>query len=129
MRQVRLLEVEDRGKALALEGENIETIVCFAAGRIAHDVDQPVERVQAAEQIVVLAVGAREERGEMAEADALEARGPVEPLERVDVLRADAVDQDLVELPEPPPYRSPACGEGAVLVTGKVSTSQNGNPR
>ena len=52
-------------------------------GRIADDVDQPIERVQAAEQVVVLAVGAREERREMAEADALEALDAREAVQRV----------------------------------------------
>ena len=67
-------------------------------GRIADDVDQPVERMQAAEQIIVLPVGARQERGEVPEADALQALDALEAVQRAGVLRADAVDQNLVEL-------------------------------
>ena len=58
-----------------LQRQHIDLVVRRVdPGRVADDVDQPVERVQAAEQVVVLAVGARQERREMAEADALEAR-------------------------------------------------------
>src|SRR5260221_698832 len=66
-------------------------------GGVAYDVDQPVDRVQAPEQIIVLAIGARQKRREMAEARALQAFGPAEFLQRLDVLRADAVDEDLVQ--------------------------------
>ena len=55
----------------------------------------------------------------MPEADALQALDPVEFAQRAGVLRADPVDQDFVELADLAP----------ALMTGKVSTSQNGNPR
>src|SRR5262249_60555791 len=70
----------------------------IGSGRVAHDIDEPVDRVQTAEQIIVLPIAARQERREMGKADALEAGDALETLERTSVLRADAVDQDLVEL-------------------------------
>src|SRR5262249_55273259 len=66
--------------------------------RVAYDVDEPVKRVQAAEKIIVFAVGARQKRGEMAEPDTLQALDAVESAKRVHILRTDAVDQNLVEL-------------------------------
>ena len=69
-------------------------------GRVADDVDQPVEGMEAAQEIIVLAIGAREKCGEMTKAGALEALASVEAFEGMGVLRADAVDQDLVELAE-----------------------------
>ena len=97
--EVLLLGVEDAAEAALLERQHVDPAgTGLDPGRVADDVDQPVERMQAAEQIVVLAIGAREKCGEMAKADALEALDPVEALERAGVLRADAVDQDLVEL-------------------------------
>src|SRR3981081_4375262 len=97
------------GEMLALGGENLHEAALLerqhvgasvrgvAPGGVADDIDQPVERMQAAEQVIVLAVGAREERREVAEADALEALDACEALERARILRADAVDQDLIE--------------------------------
>ena len=68
------------------------------AGQVADDLDQPIGGVQAPEQIIVLAVGAREERREMAETDAAQAFDATEALQCGRVLRTDAIDQDLVEL-------------------------------
>jgi len=45
---------------------------------IADDVDQPIDRMQPPKQIVVLAIGAREKRREVAETDALERRNAVD---------------------------------------------------
>src|SRR5262245_66589207 len=92
-----LLDVEDAGEAALLQRQDVDLAgLAVQPRRVADDVDQPVERMQAAEQIVVLAVGARQEGGEMAEARALEALAAVVTLERGGVLRADAVDRDLV---------------------------------
>ena len=78
--QVRLLDIEDAGRRHASSARHIDAVLRRVdIGGVADDVDQPVERMQAAQQIVVLAVGARQERGKMAEADAFEAREPVEP--------------------------------------------------
>src|SRR5262245_65626617 len=70
------------------------------SGRVAYDVDQPVKRMQAAEEIIVFAIGARQERGEMTEPDAFQALDTIEAAKRVGVLRTDTVDQNLVELAE-----------------------------
>src|SRR3990167_10390895 len=97
--QVPLLGVEDRGEAAPLPGERRTPHAAgIEAGGIADDVDQAVEGVQAPEQVVVLAISAREESGEMAEADTAQARRTAEPPETVGVLRAQAIDQDAVEL-------------------------------
>ena len=95
---MRRLGVDNARKAAPLERRHVETLRGFAAGGVADDVDEAVERVQAAEQIIVLAIAARKERGEMAESHALETVDPVEAGQRAGVLRADAVDQNLVEL-------------------------------
>jgi hypothetical protein len=72
--QVRRFDVEDLGEAPLLQGDHVDAVVHrIGAGRVADDVDQPVERMQAAEQVVVLTIGARQEAGKMPEADALEA--------------------------------------------------------
>src|SRR5262245_17713190 len=97
--EVALLDVEHACEAALLQRQHVDQVVRAVDARgVADDVDQPLERMQAAEQVVVLAIGAREKRGEVTEADALEALDPGEALERAGVLRADAVDQDLVEL-------------------------------
>ena len=74
--------------------------------------------MQAAEQIIVLTIGAREEGREMSEADPLEALLAVEPGKRGGILRTDPVDQNLVKFPG-------LLGGGG----REVRTSQNGNPR
>src|SRR5262249_50789820 len=82
-----------------LERQHVDPIrFGIDARRVAYDVDEPIKRVQAAEQIIVFAVGARQKRGEMAEPNTLQALNAVEPAKRMDVLRTDAVDQNLVEL-------------------------------
>ena len=77
--EMPLLHIENAREAAFLERQHVDPAgldrASFGldAGGVADDVDQPVEGMQAAEQVVVLAIGAREECGEMAEADALEA--------------------------------------------------------
>ena len=92
------------------------------AGRIADDVDQPVEGVQAPQQVVVLAVGTREEPGEMAEADAAQAGLAAEPAEAVGVLRAQAIDQDAVELVGAPAAHH---GKGEHVPEGKAQVTDD----
>jgi hypothetical protein len=54
---------EDLHEAALLERQHVDAIVRGGdPGGVADDVDQPVERVQTAEQIIVLAVSAREKR-------------------------------------------------------------------
>src|SRR6478736_2023325 len=93
-----LLRVEDLREGAALERRDIDLRNTVGARRVAHDIDEPVDRVQTAEQIVIFTIGAREERREVGEADALETTDALKAFERARVLRADAVDQDLVEL-------------------------------
>src|SRR5262249_57889386 len=82
-----------------LERQHVDPIrFGFDPRRVAYDVDEPVKRVQAAEKIIVFAVGARQKRGEMAEPDTLQALDAVESAKRMDILRTDAVDENLVEL-------------------------------
>ena len=64
------LGVENPDEAPLLERGDIDPIARrIERGRVADDIDQPVERMQTTEQVVVLAIGAGQKRGEMAEAD------------------------------------------------------------
>jgi hypothetical protein len=82
MGEMFLLGVQDAPEPALLQRQHVDLAGTGRdSGRVADDVDQPVERMQAAEQVVVLAIGAREERGEMTEAGALQALASVEALE------------------------------------------------
>src|SRR5262249_45308135 len=90
---------ENRSEPPLLERQHIDPIgFAIDPRRVAHDVDEPIKRMQAAEKIIVFAVGTRQKRGEMAEPNTLQALDTVESAKRMDVLRTDAVDQNLVEL-------------------------------
>src|SRR5579883_1629679 len=65
--------------------------------------------MQAPQQIVVLAIGAGKERGEMGEPRALEVPGRAYLAKRSDIGRADAIDAHLVEFADVAPVRN---GEG-----------------
>src|SRR5258707_15570137 len=96
---MRLLGGDDGRKAALLEGKHVNAICLrINARRVANYVDEPVKRMQAAEEIIVLPIGPRQERGEMAEGDALQPLDAIESGKRAGVLRADPVDQNLVEL-------------------------------
>jgi hypothetical protein len=88
----------------------------FQAGGVADDVDQPFRGVQAAPQIVVLAMAATEEGAEMVELDALEGRGGPAGADRLRVLRADPIDADRVELSQIAPMGD---GEGQHIPEGE----------
>src|SRR5262249_6160371 len=94
---MRLFGVEDAQESPLLDLDDVDAAVRNAAA-IADDVDEALERVQAAEQIVVLPVPARQECAKTPERAPLQAGQIGEILEHYDVLRTDAVDQDLVEL-------------------------------
>src|SRR5262249_46077344 len=95
---MRLLGGDDCRKAALLERQYVNSIrLRINACRVANDVDEPVERMQAAEQIIVFAIGPRQKRGEMTEANALQAFNAVESGKRAGILRADPVDQNLVQ--------------------------------
>jgi len=70
---VLLLCVENLRESAALKRRDIDLSNAVGPCRVAHDIDQAINGMQAAEQIVVLAIGAREERCEMGKTDALEA--------------------------------------------------------
>ena len=86
--------------------------------RIANDVNEPVERMEAAKQIIVLAVAPEKEPREIVEANPFEAFYAFEALERVRFLRVMRSTRISRSSPVPRP-----------VVTEKVSTSQNGRPR
>jgi len=88
--EVRRLDVQDAGERPLLQRQHVDACARRVdPRRVADDVDQPVEGMQAAEQIVVLAVAARQEGGEVAEADALQALNAVETLERAGIAADD----------------------------------------
>src|SRR5207247_6197204 len=71
---MRLLGGDDCRKAALLERQHVNSIrLRINTCRVANDVDEPVKRMQPPEEIIVFPIGARQERGEMAEADALQA--------------------------------------------------------
>ena len=93
-----LLRVKHTDKRPLLEHQYVDAAEALRAGGVTHNVDQSIDCVQAPEQIVVLAIAAREERGEVRESNALEAVDPLEAFERARILRADAVDQNFIQL-------------------------------
>src|SRR6516162_9396834 len=99
--EVGFLGGENRREPPLLERQHVDPIrFGIDPRRVAHDIDEPVKRMQAAEEIIVFAIGARQERGEMTEPDAFQALDAIESAKRVDILRTDTVDQNLVELAE-----------------------------
>src|SRR5689334_11536814 len=90
---------EDRREATLLERQHVDAPRLGIDTRgVAYNVDEPVKGMQAAKEIVIFAIGARQKASEVAEADALQAIGAAESGKRMGVLRTDAVDQNLVEL-------------------------------
>src|SRR5947199_186586 len=81
------------GKIVSGTGYGFVADIC-----IGNDVDEPVKRMQAPEEIIVFPIGARQECGEIAESDALQALDSIKSGKRAGVLRADPIDQNLVEL-------------------------------
>src|SRR5438874_3729000 len=96
---MRLLGGDDCRKAALLERQHVNSIrLRINTCRIANDVDEPVKRMQAPEEIIVFPIGARQECGKMAESDALQALDSIKSGKRAGVLRADPIDQNHVEL-------------------------------
>src|SRR6266849_5751389 len=59
--KVLLLGIEDQRKSPLLERRDIDPVMRgIEPRRIADDVDQPIDRVHAAQKVVVLAIGARQ---------------------------------------------------------------------
>src|SRR5262249_20731643 len=96
--EVRLPGGDDGRKAALLERQHVNSIrLRINACGVANDVDESVKRMQAPEEVIVFPIGARQERGEMAEANALQAFNAIESRKRACILRADPVDQNFVE--------------------------------
>src|SRR5262249_61358548 len=95
--EVGFLGGENRREPPLLERQHMDPVrFRIDSGRVAYDVDEPVKRMQAAEEIIVFAIGARQERGEMTEPDAFQALDAIESAKRVGILGTDAVNQNLV---------------------------------
>ena len=87
---------ENRRESPLLERQHVDPIrFGIDPRRVAYDVDEPVKRMQAAEEIIVFAIGARQERGEMTEADAFQALDAIESAKRVDVLEGGVIVGDV----------------------------------
>ena len=98
-RQPLALLVEDRAERIALEAGDRAGRQRDALGqRRDDDLDQPVGAVEAAPQIVVLAIGAAEEGAEAGELDALERGGGAARADRGGIVGRDAIDLDRLEL-------------------------------
>src|SRR3546814_7805324 len=94
-----LLLVEDRVERLPLDRRQLllgKRPLARDARR--DDVDHPVGAVEAAPQIVILAIGAAEKGAEAVELDALQHRRRAAGADRGRVRRGDAVDLDRVEI-------------------------------
>src|SRR5712671_7105364 len=95
--QVLFFGIEYERKGPTLELLDAELGNTLGASRVAHDIDQPIDRVHAAEQIVVFAIGPRQERREMSKPCALETLNSGKALQGTGVLRADAIVPDFIE--------------------------------
>src|SRR5262249_53251220 len=95
---MRFLGIQNAGEGPLFQREHVEALALqLDFGRVADDIYEPFERMQAAEQVVVLAIGTGKEPGEMTKAGALKALCAFEALEGAHVLRADAVDENFVQ--------------------------------
>src|SRR5207237_3479105 len=99
MRQPAAFAGEYRAEGVALQsGNDGGRELPALRHRGIDDVDQPVGAVQAAPEIVVLAIGAAEEGAEAVELNALQRRLGTARTDRHRVVRRDPVDLDRVEL-------------------------------
>jgi hypothetical protein len=102
---MRFLGVQDTFKRPPLEREHVNCVALHASGRIADHVDEAVERMQPAEQIIVLAIAPGKESREIIKTDSFQAFQAFETFERVHLLWADAVDPNLVQFASVAPCR------------------------
>src|SRR5205823_1056409 len=71
-----LLGIENQFERAFLQRQDVDRIgAVLDTGRVADDIDQAIRCVKATEQIIVLAIGTREERREMREAGAFQCPG------------------------------------------------------
>src|SRR3954447_12962516 len=92
------LGIEHQREGPALELDDVDIGERGRTWRIAHNIDQSIDCVHAAEQIVVFAIGARQECRKMRKPYTLETLNTCKALERACVLRADAINPNVVEL-------------------------------
>src|ERR1700738_4284417 len=91
--------IENSGESSLLQSPNINMRAHRVdPGGVADDIDQPVERVQPAHEVVVLAVSARKKCGEVTKPDASQTLDATERAGRTRVVRADSIDEDLPQL-------------------------------
>src|SRR6266481_6087617 len=103
---MRFLGVQDTLKCPPLQPEHVDSVVLHAgSSRVADHVDEAVERMQAAEQIIVLAVTPGKESREIVEADSFQAFHAFEAFERMHLLWTDAADPNLVQFASVAPRR------------------------
>src|SRR5215470_12903514 len=103
---MRFLGVQDTLESPPLQPEHVDCVVLHAgSGRVADHVYEAVERMQPAEQIIVLAVAPGKESSEIVEANSLQAFHAFEAFERMHLLWADAVDENLVQFASVAPCR------------------------
>src|SRR5258708_32272367 len=103
---MRFLGVQDTLKCPPLQPEHVDTVVSHAgSSRVADHVDEAVERMQPAEQIIVLAVTPGKESREIVEADSFQTFHAFEAFERMHLLWTDAVDKNLLQFASVAPRR------------------------
>jgi hypothetical protein len=70
--EVGFFGIKNALERAALERQDIDAVMLAAdAGRVTDDIDEAVKAVQAAKEVIVLAIGTRKEGGEILEACAL----------------------------------------------------------
>ena len=110
VRKVLLLRIQNLHEAALLQRQNrIPFAIHIELRRIANDVDQPVQCVNTSQEVIVLAIGARKKRREMRKTNAFETAATTELLECIGILRANAIDQNLIELANFTPSHDREC--------------------
>ena len=105
-----LLRIQNLHEAALLQRQNrIPFAIHIELRRIANDVDQPVQCVNTSQEVIVLAIGARKKRREMRKTNAFETAATTELLECIGILRANAIDQNLIELANFTPSHDREC--------------------
>src|SRR5262249_3318278 len=98
MGKMRLFGIQNARESPLFKSEHVEALAFQLDSRcVADDIDKALQRMQAAEQIIVFAVGAGKEPCEMTEACPFQTLRAFKALKRTHVLRADAVDENFVQ--------------------------------
>ncbi|OIQ70603.1 hypothetical protein GALL_477830 [mine drainage metagenome] len=102
----------------------------FGAGRLGNDIDETINGVQATEQVIILAVSARQKRSRLTESSALQVEGS-KSIDAGGILRANAVDLYLIEFPGFPPWhywKRHNVPEGKPEIVHQQFTHRSGGP-